>query len=140
MFGEDTYSYIIDNIYVGSVEGLESDIVHSVDQIISLVPNRHKKSFENTNVQIHEVIFDDDQNEDIIQYSKIVYELLDNGKKTFIHCQAGKSRSVACVIYYLMKKHNMKMEEAHNFIYKKRPTIDLNFGFYVQLYSLDKTY
>lgn len=136
MFNEAAYSYIVDNIYVGNIDGLESDVVHFVEQIISLVPNHHKERLETMNIRVHEIIFDDHQCEDIVTYSKQVYDILDNGKMTFIHCLAGKSRSVACVIYYLMKKHTMTMEEAHDFIHKKRPTIDLNFGFYVQLHSL----
>lgn len=137
MFDEEPVSYIIDNIYLGSIDGLESDIMQSVEQIISLVPNQHKERFGTMNIDVHEIIFNDHPDEDIVKYAKQVYDLLSNGKKTFIHCFAGKSRSVACIIYYLMKKHTMKMEEAHDYIYKKRPTIDLNFGFYVQLYSLD---
>lgn len=139
MFNEEPYSHIIDNIYIGNIQGLESNVIDCVEQVISLVPNKYKKELEDKNIQVYEIPFNDNPDENIIEYSELVYELINSGKKTFIHCFAGKSRSVACVIYYLMKKHNMKLDVAHKFVANKRPTIDINFGFYAQLYCINYT-
>jgi len=133
---EPSYTYIIDNIYVGNVFSLQSNIIENVEQIISLVNNPFKKIFKN--VSIHEILFDDNPDIDIIKYAEETYEILKNNKKTLIHCNAGKSRSVSCVIYYLMKKYNMSFEDSYKMVENKRPCIDINIGFYFQLSLLNK--
>lgn len=131
---EPPYSYIIDNIYVGNILGLESDVVNNVEQIISLVPNPLKHKFINSKIHVYEFIFKDDPDINIIEYASKVFEILNNGKPTFIHCNAGKSRSISCVLFYIMKKHNISFDNAYKILEEKRPTIDINIGFYSQLY------
>jgi protein-tyrosine phosphatase len=138
MYQEEPHSYVIDNIYIGNILGLDTDIINTVEQVISLVPNQHKEQLERNNIRVYEILFRDNPDEDIILYSSLVYNILENGKKTFIHCSAGKSRSVGCIIYYLMKKHNMEFQNAYSYIQQKRPTIDINLGFYSQLFFWKK--
>lgn len=133
---EPAYSHIINKLYVGNIFGLNSNIINNVDQVVSLVPNPFKEKLRHSNIHVHEILFDDNPDVDIIVYAKKVYPLLDNGKATYIHCSAGKSRSISCVIYYLMKKYNMSFSTAYELVEKKRPCIDINIGFYAQLYLL----
>lgn len=137
MFNDPPYSRITDTIYLGNVLGLTSEVIHNVEQVISLVPNQHKEKLEEKGIHVFEIPFGDSLDEDIIHYAEKVYNILNNGQKTFIHCTAGRSRSVSCVIYYLMKKHNIDFKKAYSFVEKKRPTIDLNLGFYVQLEKVE---
>ncbi len=50
-----------------------------------------------------------------------------------IHCQAGKSRSAAILIAYIMHKDKISYEESYNTVKKYRPIIELNSGFVKQL-------
>lgn len=57
-----------------------------------------------------------------------------------VHCWAGHSRSVAIVVFYLMKKTQRfkSVTETLEFIRKKRPYISPNSGFVAQLEQLTK--
>ena len=50
-------------------------------------------------------------------------------KKIFIHCKMGASRSVSVIIFYLMKEHNMLLDDAILFIKNKRMIINPNCRF-----------
>ena len=51
----------------------------------------------------------------------------------FIHCAAGKSRSVALLMAYLVFKYNINCYEALYLIKQKRPEINPNFSFLNQV-------
>ena len=55
-------------------------------------------------------------------------DLLKKGKKVYVHCTAGMSRSAAAVIIYLVLYENYTVEEANNFCKKYRPIICPNYG------------
>ncbi|CAD8115555.1 unnamed protein product [Paramecium sonneborni] len=50
-----------------------------------------------------------------------------------VHCHAGKSRSTAIVISYLMKKRNLNLEQALIYVKHQRPIASPNPGFIKQL-------
>jgi protein-tyrosine phosphatase len=50
-----------------------------------------------------------------------------------IHCQAGRSRSAAILIAYIMYKDNMSYEESYNIVKKYHSIVELNSGFVKQL-------
>lgn len=58
--------------------------------------------------------------------------------KTVVHCYAGISRSPTIVISFLMKHHNMSLQEAYDLCKIKRPIIDPNNGFLRQLKRYEK--
>ena len=49
-------------------------------------------------------------------------------KPVYIHCKAGRGRSVLILTCYLIKYHNMSVKEAFETIYDKRPQAGLNGG------------
>jgi len=120
----DSYNHIIDNIYVGSVFSFtDEDFIAGLDQIISLVepPSKITNSIK--------ILFEDMDYVDILPYAKQVYHFLDTGKKTLVHCHAGRSRSCGVVLFYMMEKHNMSFTEAHTILKTKRPDTCINNGF-----------
>jgi protein-tyrosine phosphatase len=54
-------------------------------------------------------------------------------KNILIHCAAGISRSPTIVLAYLMKYHEMNLNDALRFVQEKRPIIHPNPGFQKQL-------
>lgn len=60
-----------------------------------------------------------------------IYDIINNNdqKNILIHCTEGVSRSPAAVIYYLIRKYKQNYQTAYNFVKKKRPIINPNFGF-----------
>ena len=58
---------------------------------------------------------------------------VNSGRNVLVHCQLGVSRSAAIVIGYLMNKHKVSYDSAHNMVQIKRAVIDPNFSFVAQL-------
>jgi protein-tyrosine phosphatase len=58
------------------------------------------------------------------------------GERVLVHCAAGISRSASIVIYILMRKYNCPYSAAYQFLKRRRPIIDPNPGFQLQLKRL----
>jgi hypothetical protein len=57
-------------------------------------------------------------------------------KKFLVHCYAGKSRSAALVLYYLMKEYNWSLPRALKHIKRSRPCINVNCSFIDEIKEL----
>ena len=68
----------------------------------------------------------------------LLNQLLKEGKKIYVHCTAGMSRSAAVVIIYLVLYENYTVEEANNFCKKYRPVICPNYGVINKIASIYK--
>jgi len=60
------------------------------------------------------------------------------GKNVVIHCHAGRSRSVTCLAYYLMRCEKMDSDEALEYIKERHPNAGPNKGFIQKLNDLDE--
>lgn len=58
--------------------------------------------------------------------------------KVLIHCQAGRSRSVAIVLAYLIKHKSMTLNDAYMYVKDRRPCICPNLGFMGSLFAYEK--
>ncbi|EGD81038.1 hypothetical protein PTSG_10981 [Salpingoeca rosetta] len=56
-----------------------------------------------------------------------------DSERVLIHCKMGMSRSPALVILWLMHKHNLSLREATELVRERRPYINPNPGFLLQL-------
>jgi len=50
-----------------------------------------------------------------------------------IHCAAGLSRSPTFTISFLMKENKWSFEDTLRYVKKKKPSININYGFLDQL-------
>jgi protein-tyrosine phosphatase len=84
----------------------------------------------------------DQLNSDLFVHFDDAFYFLDqvnrNGGKVLVHCQLGKSRSVAMVIAYLIRSQRMSYEDAYKFVKSKRKVALPNIGFIKQLRDLEK--
>jgi hypothetical protein len=62
-------------------------------------------------------------------------KIYNHQQNVLIHCSRGISRSASYVIAYLMKKFQMKFQEAYDYVKMMRPIINPNQGFITQLKS-----
>ncbi|SCZ94615.1 BZ3500_MvSof-1268-A1-R1_Chr12-3g03999 [Microbotryum saponariae] len=51
----------------------------------------------------------------------------------YVHCRAGKSRSVMIVVAYLVQSHKMSLDQAYSFVGKRRKGVSPNIGFMAEL-------
>ncbi|TFK48869.1 phosphatases II [Heliocybe sulcata] len=70
----------------------------------------------------------------------IIDGAIGRGENVLVHCQQGVSRSAAIVIAYLISRHNMSFDTAHDLVKKKRPCIKPNSGFVSSLREWEATW
>lgn len=67
---------------------------------------------------------------------------LDDSKKhhepIYVHCKAGKSRSAAAILAYLVLSERWTLKKAYRHIVKARPNISPNIGFVAELMKLEE--
>jgi dual specificity MAP kinase phosphatase len=84
----------------------------------------------------------DNVEQNIEQYFNQAFEFLDRmekeNKTCIIHCHAGINRSATIVLAYFMKKMNIKLFDAYEFLSLLRPGIIYNIGFRKQLINYAK--
>lgn len=71
---------------------------------------------------------------------EVAFDFIDKAKKNgkvLIHCYAGISRAPSVVIAYLMTKKKKSYDEIHTYVKAKRPIIDPNINFIMQLMHLE---
>jgi len=86
-------------------------------------------------------LIDCDQ-EDIYSKFEESYQFINEARKAnknvLVHCRAGKSRSPAIAISYLMKAKNMRLKDAYDFVLEKRYFVRPNNGFVDQLMKYER--
>jgi len=52
-------------------------------------------------------------------------KIINSGKNVYVHCKAGRGRSVVAVVCYLIEVDDMSVEEAIDYVKKRRPQINM---------------
>lgn len=55
-----------------------------------------------------------------------------------VHCKAGRSRSGAVIIAFLMRYKRWTMQHAYQYVLNRRPAVSPNIGFMSALMKLEK--
>ncbi|TKS80503.1 Dual specificity protein phosphatase 14 [Collichthys lucidus] len=77
----------------------------------------------------------------VLQYFDPVSERIHQNQtgKTLVHCTAGRSRSPALIMAYLMRFEGLSLRRAHEAVLEQRPFIRPNAGFWRQLMDYERT-
>jgi protein-tyrosine phosphatase len=81
----------------------------------------------------HMVELEDHPNENILKLLSKCLKFIQSGKKVFVHCWAGVSRSASIVIAYLIWSKKISFDQAYEEVKSKRECINPNEGFIYQL-------
>ncbi|UZJ54179.1 hypothetical protein CBS101457_003499 [Exobasidium rhododendri] len=57
----------------------------------------------------------------------------------YVHCKAGKSRSVMLVMAYLIHSNRWSLEKSYSYVVEKRKTVSPNIGFMAELMTFEET-
>jgi protein-tyrosine phosphatase len=134
---EDAYSLIVPGLYVGRQCALyDPEFMSIIDAVVSVTSS--PKEITNVGNKEHlNLRVDDSSDENISIFFNVTYWFIDqfirDGKKVFVHCHAGMSRSVTIVAHYLMRRYGKSVDEAIAIIRKHRPIATPNPGFILQL-------
>jgi hypothetical protein len=58
---------------------------------------------------------------------------------TYVHCKAGKSRSVTAVMAYLIHANHWTLSQAYSFVHERRKGISPNIGFVSELMTFEES-
>ena len=136
-------THIIDGLYIGSesnakdLEELSSEQIRNIVNVTSHVPLYHSE-----HLQYCHLPADDTQKQNLLEYFDQAYSFIhtaiENNEKVLVHCVAGISRSPAIVIGFLMRYAKMTMNDAYDFVKRKRSIVSPNLNFMGQLLEYEK--
>jgi len=134
---------IISNLFIGdhedasNIDFLSENNIKAIVNCASLVC---KNKFENE-IKYLDLQINDSINTDILSLFKNVFEFIGLhralGYGVLVHCFAGKSRSSAIIIGYLMNNYKISFSESYQWVQEKRPIIKPNEGFVRQLLQFE---
>lgn len=144
---------VISNVWLSGI-AFEDDIVHwcykngfthIVNAAGSYGRSNYYKSHPNTyGIQYLELEMDDLPSCELRPYVQNAYDFVETAikddvvqNKILIHCIWGQSRSVSCLIYFIMTHWRIKYDAALNIVKRVRPCAKPNSGFDTQLRVID---
>lgn len=129
---------ITNYLYLGSYNDVIKEYFRDInaDVIINVAEECRNMLTNNDIIEYYHYPFKDDDDEIINEKFDEIADLIDmyisNKKTVFIHCYAGRSRSVSFVIAYLMKYQELDLNVSYTYVDKIRG-IYPNLGFIKQL-------
>ncbi len=120
------YPYTRSNVTYKKLHDL--GITHILD-----VKNEYKD--DTTKFNVKHIPVPDTETVAISTFFDDAIKYIDDGKKVYVHCVFGKSRSASIVIAYVAVKFNMNFVDAYNYVYERRNCIDPSLVFKLQLAS-----
>lgn len=139
-FTKDLPTHIFDNVYISGINFCP-DLPRWCDEngftaIISFAADQQHYDVKTSKLPIKIFKIKDRNGENIVSHlkdAKNFYDSFDPNMKVLVHCMWGMSRSATCVIYLLMSKYNIDFTKAFMYVKNKRPVIQPNKGFLIQL-------
>lgn len=136
-------THILDGLYIGSesnaknLDELSSEQIRRIVNVTSHVPLYHSKDFQYCHLPAN-----DSQDEKLFKYFdqaySFIHDAIQKNEKILVHCVAGISRSPAIVIGFLMRYAKMNMNEAYDFVKRKRSIVSPNLNFMGQLLEYEE--
>ncbi|XP_074535481.1 dual specificity protein phosphatase 14 [Halichoeres trimaculatus] len=92
-------------------------------------------------LQVLQVPVQDQPHAPLRLFFDLVAERIDQNHTgtTLVHCSAGRSRSPALIMAYLMRFEGLSLRRAHELVLEQRPFIRPNAGFWRQLMDYERT-
>lgn len=108
---------------------------HHVTHILSVAPMQHYQPPSNMQHLSLDILDLPDTQLDQFYTEAFTFidKAVESNGRVLVHCNAGVSRSAAITIAYLMKTRNLSYDAAWDTVKEKRPAINPNLGFILQL-------
>lgn len=134
-------SHIIDNVYLGSMDGsVNKELLkqYNIQAIVRILEEPILNNFKNKDDSLylyHYIPLYDHPAENIfVHFEEFIKFMRENSEKNIlIHCMMGISRSATFTILHLIQYYEYEFDYAINFVKSKRPIINPNGGFLLQL-------
>ncbi|CAG8491785.1 3992_t:CDS:2 [Rhizophagus irregularis] len=85
----------------------------------------------------------DSVEEDVEKFLNIAVDFIERAQEdkapVYVHCKAGRSRSVTAVLAYLIKSHQWTLRQAYDYVTEHRSGICPNIGFVTELMRIEES-
>ena len=127
--------HIYKNIYLGGHEAAENEILLKQYDVKTVINCVAELQHDYKDLISYDLNLYDMPEEQIISVFESAYKFVKKhlSNNILVHCYMGISRSSSFVIFYLMKEEKWDYETCFEFVQKKRPCIEPNYGFERQL-------
>jgi Leucine-rich repeat (LRR) protein len=135
--------HVIDKLYIGGIRTVMSEHVYTYLNINVVFTTASEPACKSpliipNMIHLYFPINDSDEQRIDMEIIDCLHGYLKNNNGCIVHCFKGASRSATVVIAYLMKYHNMELDDAYYYLKNKRSTIRPNNGFWKQLIQFNK--
>lgn len=133
---------ILPFLYLGSAlhaskrEVLDAIGISALLNVSADCPNHFEDTYQYKCIPV-----EDNHKEDIscwfLDAIEFIDSVRDSSGRVLVHCQAGISRSATICLAYLMKRKRVRLDEAFEFVRRRRSIISPNFSFMGQLLQFE---
>jgi len=131
---------VLDNFYLGSYNDIIKEYYKTINPDVVINVASECKNYTENVLYFHYPFYDiptEDLYGKFLEVTNLIDHYRKSNKNVFIHCSAGKSRSVTFVIAYLIKYMNYSFNQSYDYLFAIRE-IYINMGFINQLVKFEK--
>ncbi|XP_046731355.1 dual specificity protein phosphatase 7 isoform X2 [Silurus meridionalis] len=137
---------ILPYLYLGCAkDSTNLDILgkYNIKYILNVTPNLPNVFEHNGDFKYKQIPISDHWSQNLSQFFPEAISFIEEARSKkcgiLVHCLAGISRSVTVTVAYLMQKLNMSLNDAYDFVKRKKSNISPNFNFMGQLLDFERT-
>ncbi|XP_073420584.1 dual specificity protein phosphatase 7-like [Dendrobates tinctorius] len=137
---------ILPYLYLGCAKdaaNLEILGKYHIRYILNVTPNLPNAFEKNGDFKYKQIPISDHWSQNLSQFFPEAISFIDEARSNkcgiLVHCLAGISRSVTVTVAYLMQKLNLSLNDAYDFVKRKKSNISPNFNFMGQLLDFERT-
>uniref|UniRef100_A0A4W3HTB4 Dual specificity protein phosphatase n=1 Tax=Callorhinchus milii TaxID=7868 RepID=A0A4W3HTB4_CALMI len=137
---------ILPYLYLGCAkDSTNLDVLgkYGIRYILNVTPNLPNMFENDGEFKYKQIPISDHWSQNLSQFFPEAISFIDEARAkhcgVLVHCLAGISRSVTVTVAYLMQKLNLSLNDAYDFVKRKKSNISPNFNFMGQLLDFERT-
>ncbi|XP_038668562.1 dual specificity protein phosphatase 7 [Scyliorhinus canicula] len=137
---------ILPYLYLGCAkDSANLDVLgkYGIKYILNVTPNLPNMFENDGQFKYKQIPISDHWSQNLSQFFPEAISFIDEARSKkcgiLVHCLAGISRSVTVTVAYLMQKLNLSLNDAYDFVKRKKSNISPNFNFMGQLLDFERT-
>ncbi|XP_046453118.1 dual specificity protein phosphatase 9-like [Daphnia pulex] len=115
---------------------------HRIRYVVNVTPNLPNVFEDSGTIQYLQIPITDHWSQNLASFFPSAIGFIDGARErqegVLVHCLAGISRSVTITVAYLMYKMSMSLNDAYDFVRRKKSNISPNFNFMGQLLDFER--
>lgn len=137
---------ILPYLYLGCAkDSTNLDVLgqYNIKYILNVTPNLPNMFEHDGHFRYKQIPISDHWSQNLSQFFPEAISFIDEARSKqcgiLVHCLAGISRSVTVTVAYLMQRLNLSLNDAYDFVKRKKSNISPNFNFMGQLLDFERT-